>query len=94
MSSPPEPPCHPPAVTEHWVELPVLYSTFLLAIYFTYGNIYVKTYFYEINPEPRDKKGFSKKPPNLSFLWLLPYAIIVNLLLKKVTTNGQVIWSL
>ena len=29
------------AVTEHRVELPVLHSNFPLAIYFTYGNIYV-----------------------------------------------------
>ena len=28
-------------VTEHWVELPVLYSNFPLAICFTYGSLYV-----------------------------------------------------
>ena len=28
-------------VTEHWVELPVLYSSFPLAICFTYGSLYV-----------------------------------------------------
>ena len=42
-----EPPSHsssiPPLwlVTEHWVELPVLYNNFPLAIYFTYGDVYV-----------------------------------------------------
>ena len=44
-----EPPSHllshpiPPLwiVTEHWVELPVSYSKFPLAIYFTYANVYV-----------------------------------------------------
>ena len=28
-------------VTEHWAELPVLYGSFPLAIYFTYGNAHV-----------------------------------------------------
>ena len=45
-----EPPSHsltpiPPIwLTEHWIELPVLYSNFPLAIYFTYGNVYKKLY--------------------------------------------------
>ena len=41
-----EPPSHLPMpplwiVTEHWAELPVLYGSFPLAIYFTYGNAHV-----------------------------------------------------
>ena len=39
------PPSHsiPPleVVREHWVELPASYRKFPLAMYFTYGNIYV-----------------------------------------------------
>ena len=44
-----EPPSHlPPHLTplgclEHWVELPALYSKFLLALCFTYGNLCVST---------------------------------------------------
>ena len=35
-------PSHPfRVVTEYWAEFPVLYSSFSLASYFTYGNIYV-----------------------------------------------------
>ena len=30
-------------VTEHWVELPVSHSNFPLAVYFTYGNVYITT---------------------------------------------------
>ena len=37
-------PLHPlQVITEHWVELSVSYSSFSLATYFTYGNVYVKT---------------------------------------------------
>ena len=35
----PQPPV-PLAITEHWIELPVSYIKFPLAIYFTYGNIH------------------------------------------------------
>ena len=28
-------------VTEHWIELPALYNNFLLAVYFTNGNVYL-----------------------------------------------------
>ena len=41
--------------TEHWIELPVLYSNFPLAIYFTYGNIYVSILlpqFIQLSPFP------------------------------------------
>ena len=30
-------------ITEHWAELPVLHSSFLLAISFTHGSVYVST---------------------------------------------------
>ena len=45
---PPEPPSNPvtpplEVVAEHRIELPVLYSNFLLAICFTFGNVYVST---------------------------------------------------
>ena len=33
-------------VTEHWVELPASHSQFPLAIYFTYGNVYVSMLFF------------------------------------------------
>ena len=33
------PPSHPyKVITEHWAEFPVLYSSFLIAIYFTHGR--------------------------------------------------------
>ena len=53
-----EPPSHllshpiPPLwiVTEHWVELPVSYSKFPLAIYFTYANVYVSMLYSQFVP--------------------------------------------
>ena len=35
---------------EHWIELTVLYSNFPLAIYFTYGNMYVSTLLSQVVP--------------------------------------------
>ena len=54
--SPPEtsqlPPYH---VTEYWAELPVFYSRFSLAIYFTHGSIYTSiliSQFFPLSPSP------------------------------------------
>ena len=55
---PPEPPSNPPsppleAVTEHRIELPVLYGNFSLAICFTFGNVYVSTLLSQfVSPSP------------------------------------------
>ena len=47
-------------ITEHRVELPVLYSNFLLALYFTYGNVYISvllSQFVPPSPAPAVSKG-------------------------------------
>ena len=52
------PPFHPPwpplprVTTEHWAELPVLYDSFPLAIYFTHGSVYISIPFSWFIPSP------------------------------------------
>ena len=38
------------AVTEHWVELPVLHSDFPLAIFLKYGKVYVSMLLFQFIP--------------------------------------------
>ena len=57
-------------VTEHWVGLPVSHSKFSLAIYFTYGHVYVSMLFSQFGPHFEmyigssevAKKGASSSP--------------------------------
>ena len=49
-------PCEPPSylpplpTTEHWVEIPVSYSKFPLALYFTYVSVYVSMLLFQFIP--------------------------------------------
>ena len=74
---PPEPSSHLPplwVVTEHWLEFPVSHSKLPLAIYFTYGNVYISKLFSQlIPPSPSPTVSTSLFSMSLSIFNVLCY---------------------
>ena len=52
LDLPPNPPPHPQAISEHRAELPVLYSSFPLAVSFTHGSVYMSLPIHPMLPIP------------------------------------------
>ena len=69
-----QPPAHstPLVVTECWARLPVLYSSFPLAIYFTHGNVYIyQCYFLNSSHALILPLCLQDQPPCLNLYFLL-----------------------
>ena len=62
-----EPPSHSSRSSEHWAELPLLYSSFPLAIYFTPGSVYIRGF-----PGGTSVKNLSASAGDVRDMGLIP----------------------